>query len=172
MVDGASGLKDLDRSEGAWEFVVSRMTVNNLPKYNRERSKGLYLDVLRVVGLRGNLAAHSKVYGGMGAGVDGMYGRIVTQHQNLRFRLSHPSFHYTLLDLPDTDSTFYVFARFSDTGTKATAMVGEGVMISLLGLYEQKSFYDLLAGCGVLMCLQGIHRPIIGLNRDAGMVAC
>lgn len=159
----------VDRWEaGAWELVESKMQDNNLPLYDLEdESWGLYLDFLRVKRLWG-LPEHLKVYGGMTVAKHGFKDRILRCHMVQWYRNTHPSLHYTMYDLPDTDSQFYVWARYPRNVRVEEVVIGEAVMIGLLGLYETPGLYTRLAGIGVPSCMSGMHRPIIGLNRDAG----
>ncbi|KAK5071015.1 hypothetical protein LTR64_007518 [Lithohypha guttulata] len=136
----------------AWDFVTS------------------YVKQLR--GLDGMLPVHEKAYGGMTACLDGFDYRVFDNHDNPHWRQSHSSLHYAMLELPDTQNDFYYFATYprgmNESSYIPEIVVNEGVMISVNGLYEDDAFYKTLKGCGVPMCINGVHEPCIGLNRDPG----
>ena len=77
--------------------------------------------------------------------------------------------HYTMMDLPGTISKYYIFTAYDRSDAKAEVILGEAVIIGLLGLYEDQHYYSLLKGLGIPMCIEGLHTPMHGLNRDPGM---
>ncbi|KAK5098901.1 hypothetical protein LTS08_006280 [Lithohypha guttulata] len=73
------------------------------------------------------------------------------------------------MDIPGTASQFYIFAIFTRDEPVEKIVVGEGVMIGSCGLYEDEKYYKALCDLGVPVALQGLHHPIQGLNKDAGL---
>lgn len=108
--------------------------------------------------------AHTKIYGGMTACQKGFHGRITDGHLSPAFRMHHPSMHYTMYDLPGTTSCFYIWAPYGRNEDVAEIVVGEAVMIGLLGLYENQDYYNILKGLNIPSCISGIHCPLVGLN--------
>lgn len=152
----------------AWEFVVSCMKDNRLPKFKAYDERwGLYVDILNARALADKTS--TMAYGGMTACAHGFHGRIIHRHQNAAYRAKEGTLHYKMYDLPGTKSEFFVFAVYSRSDNVAKIVVGEAVMIAMLGLYENEDYYKLLKGLHVPMAMAGLHEPRVGLNADLGL---
>ncbi len=102
------------------------------------------------------------------ASVDGLRARI-GHHLNPMFRATHPSFHYTMMDLPGTVSQFFIFARCPASKSLGFMLVAEAVMIAVLALYELPSYLKTLASLGIPAAISGRNNPLVGLNLEAGL---
>jgi len=132
-------------------------------------SPGLYIDFLQIPSTE-DIPSHIKAYGGMSAGVDGLYGRIL-QHNNVNFRKTHPSFHYEVRDSAGTASDIRIFATYRRDSDHLAGLVllAEGFMIACFGLFEYPTFLKTMMLLKAPAVTGVRPDPFIGLNSEAGL---
>ncbi|KAK5940613.1 hypothetical protein PMZ80_007030 [Knufia obscura] len=160
-----------------------RDAFKELLKTEYDISKGLYTAVVTVRALP-NFPPHVKAYAGLaGLGqVNNLADRIVN-HKDPRHRREYPSELHTMMELPGSDTTFVTMAIYPDDCHRGELLLGEGVLITGLGLYECSQTYAQLAAIGVPACsISGtvelddddseagaLHSPSFGMNGEVSL---